>query len=122
MKMKREARMKSKRKRSDIGATLDRSETENPPPPKPPYQPLTWSCGISDALFVTFVVDPGSMWESSGTTFNIFEYSGTPMMCSGEAPRPIYKSFPLHLLENSAEVLERVFACCLIRKMSTLTV
>ncbi len=42
--MKSETIMKSKRNRSDIGAKLNRSETENPPP-KPPYQPLGWSYG-----------------------------------------------------------------------------
>ena len=34
MKMTSETRMKLKRNRNDIGATLNRSETENPPPPQ----------------------------------------------------------------------------------------
>ena len=34
MKMTSETRMKLKRNRNDIGATLNRSDTENPPPPQ----------------------------------------------------------------------------------------
>ena len=60
MKMTSETRMKLKRNRNDIGATLNRSETENPLPHKPPYQPLGWSYGIQtfgdfiESIFINF--------------------------------------------------------------------
>ena len=104
MKMQRQTRMKSKRNRSDIGAKLNRRETEKPPPPKPPYQPLGWSYCNNQKLMVC----------TRCAVCSVCTACAACTVCRSLAPRVRIQSLPnvLRILRKSQENYRKILRIC----------